>query len=160
MGGFFSKEDERCQVTGLAVEPDEEKTFEVFLLGDNGVGKQSILRIATGKDIDDENIMSDTCELKIDSYSHPITIKFFRMFNFQISQPYLYRYIKNADAFIFIYDCSNRESFDNIDKYNSEQIHPDCPKYLVGNKRDLLPYDDCDIKDYVSEAEGKKKLTN
>ena len=53
----------------------------VVLLGDYWVGKQSILCIATGKDYYDQTICPKSGELTTDSHTHPITIKFEKIYD-------------------------------------------------------------------------------
>jgi Ras-related protein Rab-1A len=65
-------------------------------------------------------------------------------------------YYRNADGFIFVYDATNKQSFEHIEQWQSQVLqHHDCGpstiKILVGNKYDL--------KDQVvvSEHEAEEK---
>ncbi|CAD7969214.1 unnamed protein product [Amoebophrya sp. A120] len=67
-------------------------------------------------------------------------------------------YYRNSDGFIFVYDATNRTSFDHVDQWMEQvQQHHDCGpntmKILVGNKHDL--------KDQIQvpESEGMQKAS-
>merc|ERR1712066_784330 len=65
-------------------------------------------------------------------------------------------YYRNSDGFIFVYDATNRASFDHVEQWLSQvQQHHECGpttiKILVGNKSDMGP--EC----VVTEEEGRAK---
>lgn len=65
-------------------------------------------------------------------------------------------YYRNSDGFIFVYDATNRASFDHVDQWLGQvQQHHECGpttmKILVGNKHDLKS-ELC-----ITEAEGRAK---
>lgn len=64
-------------------------------------------------------------------------------------------YYRNSDGFIFVYDATNRTSFENVDRWLEQvQQHHDCGpstiKILVGNKYDL--------RDQIQVHESEAKL--
>merc|ERR1712217_223903 len=67
-------------------------------------------------------------------------------------------YYRNSDGFIFVYDATNRASFDHVEQWLGQvQQHHECGpttiKILVANKSDLAS------EIVVSEAEGRAKAT-
>mmetsp|Transcript_10254 Transcript_10254/g.29161 ORF Transcript_10254/g.29161 Transcript_10254/m.29161 type:complete len:592 (-) Transcript_10254:298-2073(-) len=65
-------------------------------------------------------------------------------------------YYRNSDGFVFVYDATNRASFDHVEQWLGQvQQHHECGagtvKILVGNKTDMVQ----DL--VVSEEEGKAK---
>jgi len=67
-------------------------------------------------------------------------------------------YYRNSDGFIFVYDATNRASFDHVEQWLGQvQQHHECGedtiKILVANKSDMVD-ELC-----VSEAEGQAKAT-
>ena len=61
-------------------------------------------------------------------------------------------YYHNADGVIIVYDVTNRQSFDAVERWNDElekYVTPDVCKLLVGNKSDLCK------KMQVSPKDGK-----
>jgi Ras-related protein Rab-1A len=65
-------------------------------------------------------------------------------------------YYRNSDGFIFVYDCTNRASFEHVDQWLGQvQQHHECGpttmKILVGNKADMKN----DLQ--ITEAEGRAK---
>merc|ERR1712023_530852 len=67
-------------------------------------------------------------------------------------------YYRNSDGFIFVYDATNRASFDHVEQWLGQvQQHHECGpstiKILVANKSDMVN-EIC-----VTEAEGQAKAT-
>jgi len=67
-------------------------------------------------------------------------------------------YYRNSDGFIFVYDATNRASFDHVEQWLGQvQQHHECGsstiKILVANKSDMAG------EIVVSEAEGQAKAT-
>lgn len=65
-------------------------------------------------------------------------------------------YYRNSDGFIFVYDCTNRASFEHVDQWLGQvQQHHECGpttmKILVGNKADMKN------ELQITEAEGRAK---
>lgn len=65
-------------------------------------------------------------------------------------------YYRNSDGFIFVYDCTNRASFDHVEQWLGQvQQHHECGpntiKILVGNKSDMTS------ELVVTEEEGRAK---
>ena len=130
--------------------------FRICLLGDSSVGKTSLLtRYSEGK--------------IIEKYNSPIGVDFKVVtlkLNDVISKVHIWdtagqerfksiaiNYFRNSHGFIFVYDISNRESFENLNNWielafsnNQNSII----NFLIGNKSDL------NDERKVSEDEGKQ----
>ena len=130
--------------------------FRICLLGDSSVGKTSLLtRYSEGKIIEKYNSTIGV-DFKV------VTLKL----NDVISKVHIWdtagqerfksiaiNYFRNSHGFIFVYDISNRESFENLNNWielafsnNQNSII----NFLIGNKSDL------NDERKVSEDEGKQ----
>ena len=130
--------------------------FSICLLGDSSVGKTSLLtRYSEGKIIEKYNSTIGV-DFKV------VTLKL----NDVISKVHIWdtagqerfksiaiNYFRNSHGFIFVYDISNRESFENLNNWielafsnNQNSII----NFLIGNKSDL------NDERKVSEDEGKQ----
>ena len=61
-------------------------------------------------------------------------------------------YYRGADCCVLVYDKSNKESYDDIEKWCHEldrYAKPYIPRILVGNKKDITP-------EVISTADGDK----
>ena len=133
--------------------------FRICLLGDSSVGKTSLLtRYSEGKIIEKYNSTIGV-DFKV------VTLKL----NDVISKVHIWdtagqerfksiaiNYFRNSHGFIFVYDISNRESFENLNNWielafsnNQNSII----NFLIGNKSDL------NDERKVSEDEGKQFAT-
>ena len=130
--------------------------FRICLLGDSSVGKTSLLtRYSEGKIIEKYNSTIGV-DFKV------VTLKL----NDVISKVHIWdtagqerfksiaiNYFRNSHGFIFVYDITNRESFENLNNWielafsnNQNSII----NFLIGNKSDL------NDERKVSEDEGKQ----
>ena len=120
-----------------------EKSIKLVLIGNTEVGKTSILtRYFDGKfkenitstlgiEFKTTNIINNNgCNLKMQIWDTSGQAKFD-----SITQ----NYFREADGLIFVFDITNRESFEKIPKYMemSKINHKKFKKILIGNKIDL-----------------------
>ncbi len=117
--------------------------IKVLLLGDNDVGKTSIIK----QFIEHEYLELSPCIIGIDFRAKKIQIEnnIIKMLIFDIVAQERFRnitriYYKNTYAIIFVYSIKDRKSFNNI-KIWMEDIEkyapPNIIKILVGNKSDV-----------------------
>ena len=127
---------------------DEPPTYSVVLLGDEKVGKTQIINIEAHDKFDEKYIITTYMEFAHKEFSIDIasnTLKFkLSIWDLPGSQTYrnmLNLYCKLANAFVFVYDITNKESFKNIQdewlqlakgKATKDELY-----FLVGNKADM-----------------------
>ncbi len=138
----------------------ENRGIKVVLLGEAGVGKTNLIRVAMGKSFE-TNINST---LASSFYEAQINVndKIYQYYLWVTAGQEVYRcvnkiFIKDSKVVIIVFAINNRESFNNVDfwiNYVKEILAND--SYImavVGNKIDL--YDDQQIGD--EEIENKFK---
>ena len=136
--------------------------FRLFFVGDIGVGKTQIINIYNKKAFNDKHIPTFSVDFQIKPVFlngkkiniHCIDTEGSNDFSKDTGEPF----VKRADAFILVYDISQRQTYDNLpkyykmfefalndieDKYNKKII------YIVGNKSDLRS------KRVILEKEGR-----
>ena len=121
---------------------EEEKRFEqinIFIVGDNDVGKSSLIQRFTKKD---KYTGKYSPELGRDQGIKYLTIErnFYELHFFEISSIVDYENNLNPDGIFFIYDTTNQQSFDDISKfieYFKVQKGNNFPMILIGSKKDL-----------------------
>ena len=118
------------------------KTYKVIIIGDQGVGKSSIIyRTITGKFNGEcaPTISLDIVNYQIKVNKVLIQIQFWDTCGndeFVASTPNLF---KNASLSIITYAINNRKSFENISSWNNilYKNSRECIIYLIGNKSEL-----------------------
>ena len=132
--------------------------FKIITLGDSNVGKSSIIcRYLENKFY--ENFIST---IGINKSQKEIILengKKITLFLIDTSGQEKYnsiskQYIRNADGVLFVFDLSNKKTFNNIKKWIKifyESNFNTIPKYLIGNKKDLPKDIDQDLIDLFSE---------
>ncbi|CAI5441237.1 unnamed protein product [Caenorhabditis angaria] len=132
---------------------------KVVVLGDSGVGKTSIIyRHRFGTQFVSVNatigasFVSCDCETERDESIRLQVWDTAGQERFRCMVP---MYMRNADAALIVYDVTNRESFEDVDKWMDE-LERSCGTdqtniYLIGNKTDLVE------KREISTVEGKAK---
>ena len=117
--------------------------FKILIIGDSSVGKTSIMNRYTSEMYNDEHISTVGVDfkiklLKIDGFT--IKLHIWDTAGQERFRAITKSYYKSADAFIFVYDVSNMESFENIRIWLKEVNNSSANneyKVLVGNKTDL-----------------------
>lgn len=125
-------------------------SIKVILVGDSGVGKSSILKtFIEGVNINLGNTFTPTIGLDFASKTVEYNSKKLKMLIWDSAgqerfQSLIKSYYRNIDCVVFVYDVSNKESFENIEywikEFDSCNNNNDVIKVLVGNKIDLQPY--------------------
>lgn len=118
---------------------------KIVIIGDVFVGKTSLL-FRFKNNIFSEDVKST---LGYDSFEHEITLengKIVRLWIWDTAGSERFRgtvslYYKNAKAVIVVFDLTNRDSFDKIQKWKTEvdnHSEENVVVFLVGNKLDLV----------------------
>ena len=130
---------------------------KIFLLGDNGVGKSTILaNIIYGKTkLPKNEIIYSKIFEKNDGTGEKLQINFWDTINKENFNSIMPMYYKNAQAAIIVFDISNRSSFEKLDEIMNkvkEFAHKSIIIFLVGNKKDL----EINGKRIISKEEAEK----
>jgi len=132
--------------------------FKIILLGSISVGKTSILSRYTANEFREDY----KCTIKSDFKVKAINVNNNTQAKLTIwdtcgdekFRAITRQYYKEAQGILLVYDITNKESFDNIDKWIEDiknSAPANCVIFLVGNKSDLAD------KRAVSFQEGKNK---
>lgn len=142
------------------VSRDYDLLFKLVLIGDTGVGKSCILlRFA-----DDSFTDSYITTIGVDFRFRTLTInnKSVKLQIWDTAGQERFRtitsaYYRGADGIVLCYDCTEPESFENIDDWLSEvsrYANENTCKILVGNKSDL------ETQKIISTEQGKRKAND
>ena len=149
----------------------DELEIKVILLGETGVGKTNLIRVATGEDFNPDSSSDVT-----NTYSEvetEVNNKKYKYFLWDTAGQEKYRsmnklFINGSKIIIIVFAINSRKSFEEIDfwyKYVTDALGPG--NYiiaLVGNKIDLFEEEGTLKEDEISkkanELEVKFKLTS
>ena len=120
----------------------DEIILKVLLLGDSNVGKTHLINRFTDNEYEENSSSIIGIEFKhkeIELNKKKIKLNILDTAGQEKYLSVAKNFIRNGDGVIFIFDLTNKESFKNIKKWliTSEEINPEFPKILVGNKNDL-----------------------
>ena len=120
--------------------------MKILLLGDANVGKTTILNKYDDPHLNKvtkPTIGSDFMKKEIKVDDTAVTLQLWDTAGQEQFQSLGYAFYRGADACALVFDITNRESFDHIDKWHQgflDNAHPSDPKtfpiLLVGNKAD------------------------
>ena len=136
---------------------EDVKEIKTILVGMSGTGKTNIINVLTGHGFDTSKCSTTTCSF-VDKYME-VKQKKYRLEIWDTAGQEQFRsltniFIKDSKIVIFVYDITNKESFEEVDFWvNSvKEMLGDNPVFgLAGNKKDLF------TKEEVEEEEGEKK---
>ena len=149
----------------------DDNEIKVILLGETGVGKTNLIRVATGEDFNPNSSSTVT-----NSYSEgktKINEKTYKYFLWDTAGQEKYRsmnklFIKDSKIILIVFAINSRKSFDQIDfwfKYIKDSLgESNYIVTLIGNKSDLYEDDnalkDEEIKNKANELNIKFKITS
>merc|ERR1712039_23252 len=138
---------------------DGDFKFKLVTVGDSGVGKSCLLTRFVQDFYSDFHVSTIGVDFKT-----VITMVKGRLVKLQLWDTagqerfsvVTGNYYRNSDGFVFVYDATNRASFDHVEQWLGQvQLHHECGpntiKILVGNKADMSN------ELVVSEEEGRAK---
>ena len=147
---------------------DEEEGIKVILVGESGTGKTSLINTALGKEFNDKEISSMKCsyvKLKKIIDDTEYTIDLWDTIGQEKFRSLTKVFFKNSDIVIFVFDISNKQSFDDLEywfKTIEEELGDGPIKGLAANKQDLFEkqeVDDNTIQIYAHKKGLKFKFT-
>ena len=136
---------------------DEDRDVKTILVGMSGSGKTNIINALVGRKFDESKFCTTTS-----SFLEKIMTVKKKKYHLEIwdtAGQEQYRsltkiFINDSKIVIFVYDITNRESFNEIDYWVNtvkEKLGNEPIFGLVGNKKDLF------LEEAVKEEEGEKK---
>ena len=119
-----------------------EINLKILLIGDSSVGKTSILLKYIDDQFPEMHISTIGVEYKIKTLTINEKKVVLRIWDTSGEERYrsiTRNFYRNANGIFFIFDITNKESFDNIKNWliDSENIETKVTKILIGNKIDL-----------------------
>ena len=129
---------------------------KIILLGDIGVGKTCLIKISVGENFDQK--YQPTISFSFSSKEITYNEKTYKFNLWDTIGQEQFRSItkafyKNAKIVIFVYDITNKESFESlefwINSVNEELKDKNYIKAIIGNKKDLF------LKEEVKEEEAE-----
>ena len=134
---------------------DEENGFKIILLGESGTGKSNLINICCNLEFNPNtpsNITSAIVEKPITLGNLKYTIKLWDTAGQEKFRSLNNLFIKDSKICIFVYDITNRESFNQLDfwvKQVNEILGKEPILAVVANKNDLIP-------EQVKKKEGEE----
>ena len=141
---------------------DLSRGIKIILLGESGVGKTNLIRVATGEEFEQNSMSSSSGSYK-EGYYISSTKKKYIYHLWDTAGQEAYRslnkiFIKNAKVVIFVYAIDNEISFKEL-KYWIElakaELGDDFVMGIVANKIDL--YEEQQVKEEVAIEFAKKQ---
>jgi Ras-related protein Rab-1A len=136
---------------------------KVAVVGDGTVGKTSLVNSFSGSSFMEQYLMTIGVNIVVHKLetNNNTTINFAiwdlgGQPRFNVVRPQFYR---GAQQIVYVYDISNKESFDNLTKWLQE-VHKSCAPsaykgFLVGNKLDLDDFRVIDFEEAKAFAETR-----
>lgn len=116
--------------------------LKIILIGDSSVGKTSLLYQYIDNKFDNSYIATIGVEYKekyIKFRNNKVLLEIWDTSGQEKFHSMTRSYFRNTSGALYVYDITEKKSFDNIKKWvnDSEKLDINCKKILVGNKCDL-----------------------
>ena len=138
-------------------EEEEEEETKVILVGESGVGKTNLINIITGGEFNEKEKSSSTASFlnkKLTVKGNEYTINLWDTIGQEPLRQMAKLFYNNSKIVIFVYDITERKSFDELNKYwvkiIEEKLGKNVIKGIVANKIDLF------LNEKVTEDEGEE----
>ena len=136
---------------------EEEEETKVILVGESGVGKTNLINIITGGEFNENENASSTAAFlnkKLTVKGKEYTINLWDTIGQESLRQMAKLFYNNSKIVIFVYDITERNSFDELNKYwvkiIEEKLGKNVIKGIVANKIDLF------LNEKVTEDEGEE----
>ena len=123
------------------IDKDDEITLKIMLLGDTTVGKTSILLKYTDGYFPTTYVSTIGVEYKakkLNINGNSINLQVWDTAGQERFKSITHSYLKGADGILFIYDITQKKTFDNLKIWirDSEESNQNFKKVIIGNKID------------------------
>ena len=120
----------------------EELNLKILLVGDSDVGKTSLLSKYTDDKFPDTYLATVGVEFRVKSIikkNFKVNLQIWDTAGQERFRSVTKNFFYNADGILFVYDITNRDSFDGVKSWiqQSESLICKFEKILIGNKCDL-----------------------
>ena len=125
---------------------DGDQEFKVALMGSHAVGKTSIATyLQQGRFVEGQlpTIGAEFFSKVIRTPNGDVSLVIWDTAGQEKYRSLVPMYLRNAEAVIIVFDCSDAESFDSLKDWLAQVKNdgvPNCKVYIVGNKVDLDPF--------------------
>ena len=141
---------------------DLSKGIKIILLGESGVGKTNLIRVATGEEFEQNSMSSSSGSYKEGYYISSSKKKYiYHLWDTAGQEAYRSLnkiFIKNAKVVIFVYAIDNEPSFKELSYWidlAKAELGDDFVMGIVANKIDL--YEEQQVKEEVAVEFAKKQ---
>ena len=136
---------------------EEEEETKVILVGESGVGKTNLINIITGGEFNEKEKSSSTASFlnkKLIVKDKEYAINLWDTIGQESLRQMAKLFYNNSKIVIFVYDITERNSFDELNKYwvkiIEEKLGKNVIKGIVANKIDLF------LNEQVTQEEGEE----
>ena len=130
--------------------------IKVILLGNSGVGKTNLINRSLGNKFNEEEQTTTSASFfakELEINNQKCVVNLWDTIGQEKFRHLTKIFFNNSKIAIFVYDITNRESFEQLPSWIKdveEQLGPDIVKAVIGNKMDLF------FNEKVTEDEGRK----
>jgi GTPase SAR1 family protein len=126
----------------VATVSQADEPLKVCILGEEGVGKRTILGCFMGDDLSDEILSIEKMAKDFSSQDSALRKVLLWRWPFKDEPRDIESYFRNAKGIILVFDISRGQTFDSISRWAElaeSQTFEDVPMVIIANKSDLTP---------------------
>ena len=141
-----------------------DKLFKILLIGNSGVGKSSILLKFATSSFSESYIQTIGVDFKTKTIEHEgknYKLQVWDTAGQERFKSIMNAYYRGANAVIIVYDVTDKESFEGLNKHYdeaSQNSSEKCVKIVVGNKTDIEDFRQVKYEDAKEWADSKNLL--
>ena len=135
---------------------ERENSIKIILVGDSGTGKTNLITVAAGFEFNSNSLSTTSCsyvQIKIKKDEKEYKVNLWDTIGQEKYRSLTKIFVKDSKIVIFVYDITNRESFESLPywkKIIDEILGKDVTLGVIGNKIDLF------LQEKVKAKEGKE----
>ena len=148
---------------------NDPEAIKIILIGDSGAGKTNLITVAAGYEFNSNSLTTRACSYIQKKYT--INNSEYKVNVWDTTGQEKYRsltkiFVKESKIVIFVYDITNRNSFDSLPFWKKivDELLTDTPILgVVGNKMDLYVDEQIksdEVEKYANEIGAKLLLTS